>query len=540
MVQVKVGYQNIFDSTSKFMKSFLNPHLRYVLRYLSSIVFYLLFVFVFSCEDEIKPRDTDSDGVNDNVDLCLDTPIGEPVNSEGCSLSQIDTDGDGISDDKDICPDTNAEDPVNSAGCSLMQIDKDGDGVPQKFDLCPNTQQGETVNLDGCSLSQLDSDGDGVSDDQDLCPDTPENRTTDENGCPYYVLEIVTYGNGEVTPSQGTYLSGEVVELNANPLSGFVFSGWSGDIESMDNPIMVTMDSDKQINANFSLLYNSEVDNIIALINQDSLTQGLRFITGEDSVYFNTRAGIRDRKNYSESNKIDNYITSEYLNYRLGSYGLNPVDQQYSTYGRNIYAIQEGTVYPDEYYIICAHYDATAVYCADDNGSGVSTVLEAARILSPKKFKYSIIYAFWDEEELGKIGSKYFAGQAAANGDKIKGVFNMDMIAWDGDKDRVVEVHTSNLSASDELAKYIFEVDRVYNIDLEVNIMLPGTSASDHSSFWDRGYPSVLLIEEYYGGDFNPYYHTDEDRIDILDMSYFYEVSKLAIGSLASKALISK
>ena len=45
------------------------------------------------------------------------------------------------------------------------------------------------------------------------------------------------------------------------------------------------------------------------------------------------------------------------------------------------------------------------------------------------------------------------------------------------------------------------------------------------------------MIEEYYGGDFNPYYHTEEDRIAILNMPYFHEMAKLSIGSLASMAV---
>jgi len=44
------------------------------------------------------------------------------------------------------------------------------------------------------------------------------------------------------------------------------------------------------------------------------------------------------------------------------------------------------------------------------------------------------------------------------------------------------------------------------------------------------------MIEEYWGGDFNPYYHTEEDRIAILHMPYFHKMAQLSIGSLASMA----
>ena len=45
--------------------------------------------------------DSDSDGVTDNKDQCLNTPGGADVDENGCSDSQLDTDGDGISDDID-------------------------------------------------------------------------------------------------------------------------------------------------------------------------------------------------------------------------------------------------------------------------------------------------------------------------------------------------------------------------------------------------------------------------------------------------------
>jgi len=204
--------------------------------------------------------------------------------------------------------------------------------------------------------------------------------------------------------------------------------------------------------------------------------------------------------------------------------------------GKNIYAVQEGTVYPDEYYMICAHYDAVDFYCADDNGSGSSGVLEAARIFSDMEFEYSIIYALWDEEEIGLIGSNYYASLAASNNEEIHAVINMDMISWDGDEDMVAEIHTSMLANSNDLADYIVTVNELYDLPITTVIELPGTSASDHSKFWSNGYASVLMIEEYYGGDFNPYYHSENDRIAILNMPYFHEMAKLSIGALASMA----
>ncbi len=62
----------------------------------------------------------------------------------------------------------------------------------------------------------------------------------------------------------------------------------------------------------------------------------------------------------------------------------------------------------------------------------------------------------------------------------------------------------------------------------------PGTWQSDHSSFWNHGYGAILLIEAYYGGDLNPYYHSIDDRIDKFNLPYFHNLSKLSIGTIST------
>ena len=108
-------------------------------------------------ENEDTPSiDTDGDGVDDEADLCPNTPAGELVDSNGCSNSQKDSDGDGVSDDIDLCPNTPSGESVDNDGCSNSQKDSDADGVSDDIDLCPNTPPGETVDSDGCSASQND------------------------------------------------------------------------------------------------------------------------------------------------------------------------------------------------------------------------------------------------------------------------------------------------------------------------------------------------------------------------------------------------
>jgi len=68
---------------------------------------------------------------------------------------------------------------------------------------------------------------------------------------PQYTLEVGVSGNGTVSPDRGTFSSGIQVEVVAVPGEGWVFSGWTGDTTSSDNPLQLRMDTSMQFTANF-------------------------------------------------------------------------------------------------------------------------------------------------------------------------------------------------------------------------------------------------------------------------------------------------
>lgn len=153
-------------------------------------------------------EDADGDLVEDGLDLCANTPIGQSVNADGCSSSQLDSDGDNVNDDVDQCPNTPTGTTVDATGCTVVIIitpeDTDGDNVVNANDLCPNTPAGQSVNSDGCAESQLDDDGDGVNNDKDKCPDTPINNDVDAEGCLAEGLQDASSFGIEIFPIPAT------------------------------------------------------------------------------------------------------------------------------------------------------------------------------------------------------------------------------------------------------------------------------------------------------------------------------------------------
>jgi hypothetical protein len=93
---------------------------------------------------------------------------------------------------------------------------------------------------------------------------------SDPNG---YTLTINTNGNGTVnkSPDKEIYNPGEVVTLQANPDPGYVFDHWSGDLIGVDNPITITMDSNKYITAYFNLIDTTPPSIVSVRCNRDSV-----------------------------------------------------------------------------------------------------------------------------------------------------------------------------------------------------------------------------------------------------------------------------
>ena len=283
---------------------------------------------------------------------------------------------------------------------------------------------------------------------------------------------------------------------------------------------------------------------VIAIINSvsiDSLYENLKELTGEKSVVVPSGTQFISSRAYTSAGNV---VAEEYLQLRLRKYGLETSLQTFDAGGGNVIGIQHGKKRPNQKIIICAHFDSRpytgAAPGADDNGSGTSAVLEAARILSKFQTDYTIVYALWDNEEPGLNGSSYYAQQASSKKDSIIAVINMDMIGWDNDNDNLAEVHSRNISNSNQLADKMVNVNGLYGIGLNLVLINPGIPYSDHSSFWNNNYSAILLIENYSyingNRDFNAYFHTSNDALKFINKPFFEKCVTLSIATLASYA----
>ncbi|MBN2586605.1 MAG: M28 family peptidase [Candidatus Fermentibacteraceae bacterium] len=249
---------------------------------------------------------------------------------------------------------------------------------------------------------------------------------------------------------------------------------------------------------------DDDISDIVAAVSEDSIKACIQYLQDYGTRYSST----------------DSYDTAcDWVQYKFESYGLTAVQQTFpmSSYDcQNVIAELPGVTDSTKIWIICGHLDSTSGSApsvapgADDNASGSSAVIEAARLLSGYEFNYTIRFICFGGEEQGLWGSDYYAGQASSAGDDIIGVVNLDMVLYAPPGDDILWVPYN--TPSHDLALAMEAICDTYVPALTVDIEYsPGTTYSDHASFWSEGYAAVLGIEqEVYS---NPYYHQTTDLL---------------------------
>ncbi len=235
---------------------------------------------------------------------------------------------------------------------------------------------------------------------------------------------------------------------------------------------------------------------------------------------------------------------TQYVHEHFTAAGLVAEYHQWNaTTNPNVVGTLPGLSRPDDIVLLTAHVDSvpsgSLAPGADDNASGTVGVLLAAEILAQYEWDCTLRFVAFTGEEQGLLGSAAYATDAYNNGDNILGVLNLDMIAYDSDAFPIVDLHVRSGNAADRAIADLFaDVVALYDLDLTPHIIQPGTDRSDHASFWNKGYPAILAIEDW--DDFTPYYHTVNDRLSTLNLAYYTEFVKAAVGTFAHMGCLAE
>jgi len=266
------------------------------------------------------------------------------------------------------------------------------------------------------------------------------------------------------------------------------------------------------------------------LFNEATLLQHLNTLSSDD--FEGRRTGTKG------AFKAEKYIINQFTCSHVLPLGKNYqqafsfTDDRKNYNGVNILGLIKGTLYPDKYILLSAHYDHEGVKNgeiyngADDNASGICALFSFGEYFKNNPPKHSVILAAFDGEELGLEGSKYFVNHSVVPLKQIMVNLNMDMISR-SDKNELFAVGTVfNKTLEDVISR------QEYSTTIK---LLKGhdqgkwkdnwTYASDHASFHKKGIPFL-----YFGVEDHIDYHQPTDDYENIQPDFYIEAVKVIMS----------
>jgi Zn-dependent M28 family amino/carboxypeptidase len=198
----------------------------------------------------------------------------------------------------------------------------------------------------------------------------------------------------------------------------------------------------------------------------------------------------------------------------------------------NLIGYIAGSVNPDHYIVVTAHYDHLGVRDgeiyngADDNASGTGGLMAAARYFTDHQPDNSIIFIAFDAEEQGLGGARYFVENPVVPLEQIVMNVNMDMISanFDNELYAVGTYHYPFLKPLIEQFTESAPVNVLFGYDSD-EWEQDWTMSSDHGPFHEKGIPFV-----YFGVEDHPNYHQPTDTFENINPDFLVDAVLTIIG----------
>ncbi len=232
-----------------------------------------------------------------------------------------------------------------------------------------------------------------------------------------------------------------------------------------------------------------------------------------------------------------------FLEKTFTTFGYQVKSQTYTVDNQSYYNLEAerlGTEKPNETIVIGGHYDSAFTSPgANDNGTGAAATLELARLFANKSTKRTLRFVEFTNEEppffwTKDMGSLVYARQIDPRKEKIVAMLSLETMGYFSDA--VGSQHypfplnllypdqgnfiafVGNLNSGDLVRRSIASFRRHVRFPSEGAALpdwIPGVGWSDHWSFWQQGYPGIMITDT---APFRyPYYHTEDDTLDKID-----------------------
>ncbi len=194
--------------------------------------------------------------------------------------------------------------------------------------------------------------------------------------------------------------------------------------------------------------------------------------------------------------------------------------------------------------ILAAHYDTVpGSPGADDNASALAVLLEVAHRIGSHQLRRPIRFIAFCLEEEGLLGSQAYTAYLAATRQSLYGAVVLECVGYARDEEGSQEIPPGVPIAVPTIGNFLAVIGNQNSAALTAALsqtmnrhvpivplivpgngeLLPDTRRSDHTAFWEQGFPAVMLTDT---ANFrNPHYHRPTDTIDTLNLDFMSAVA---------------
>jgi Zn-dependent M28 family amino/carboxypeptidase len=260
------------------------------------------------------------------------------------------------------------------------------------------------------------------------------------------------------------------------------------------------------------------------------------------------RALVGERHPLSSPTRLQH--TEHYLRDQLTEAGLSVTTHEFEALG-GIYRNVIGTAHPlsaqdgkTPPLIVAAHYDTVVSSPgADDNASALAVMLEVGHRIGSHQLRRPVHFIGFCLEEENLLGSRAYTAHLASTEQSIYGAVVLECVGYAKDEEGSQKIppgipiavptvgnflavigNQASASFTQAVSQTISQHIPIVPLVVPGNgELLPDTRRSDHTAFWEQGFPAVMLTDT---ANFrNPHYHRPTDTIETLNLDFMVAVA---------------
>ncbi len=270
------------------------------------------------------------------------------------------------------------------------------------------------------------------------------------------------------------------------------------------------------------------------------------------------RALVGERHPASSPDRLKN--TEDYLAKEFSRLGLDVVRHPFHALG-GAYCNVIGTARGQQDVsplILAAHYDTVeGSPGADDNASALAILLDVAHRIKQTSFNRPVHFIAFCLEEEDLLGSRAYVTHLTETRKPVHGAIILECVGYARDEEGSQRIPPGVPIAVPSVGNFLAVIGNQASAGLTHSVsqamsrhmpivplvvpgngeLLPDTRRSDHTSFWEHGFPAVMLTDT---ANFrNPHYHRPTDTIDTLNLDFMVSVSDAVTAAVIDLAGIA-